>query len=285
MDYTKALITKYVEKVFGDVVGKVKTRENLYLPKACDMRFEYAEKAISELRASADTEFKTTVSGIRSLVTSLKSLENYNEDFMYDPVVYLEKIERYGSKLLGSINSLYKLVYDSSTAEIMRLADNYINAIIDSHGGELFSNHDYYEEYKKANEEKDEVLKGRMLKYLRHDIQVLKNSRREFYAKHREYAHAIRDGEDSRQVQTVQAMFMIKELSEFGSIKFEKLEDWLESRKAYIEANTNKHIDEARSILSELKGFRQYMLSLPIDYDFPEDIEVELKLHGRELRK
>jgi hypothetical protein len=266
-------------------VGTVKTHENLYSAKARDMRFEYAEKAIGELKASASQEFKTSVSGIRSLITSLKSLENYNEDFMYEPAVYLEKIERYGSKLLSTINSLYKLIYDSSTAEIRRLADNYINAIVDSHAGELFSNYDYYEEYKKANEEKDEMLKGRMLKYLRRDIQVLKNSRKEFYSKHQEYAHAVRDGEDSRQVQTMQAMFIMKELSDFGSIKFEKLEDWLESKKNYIETNTNKHVDEARSILSELKGFRQYMLSLPADDDFSGDMDVELKLHGRELRK
>ena len=83
----------------------------------------------------------------------------------------------------------------------------------------------------------------------------------------------------------MQAMFIMKELSDFGSIKFEKLEDWLESKKNYIETNTNKHVDEARSILSELKEFRQYMLSLPADDDFPGDMDVELKLHGRELRK
>jgi len=249
------------------------------------MRFEYAEKAISELMASTDQEFKTCASGVRSLITSMKSLDNYKEDFMYEPVVYMEKIERYGSKLLSSINSMYKTVYDSSTGEIRRLADNYINAIVDSHGGELFSNYDYYEEYKKASSEQNEVLKGRMLKYLRRDIQVLKNARKEFYAGHQEYAHAIMNGSDSRQVQTMQAIFLMKELSEFGNIRFEKLDEWLDSKKAYIEANTNKHVDEAKSIVSELMGFRQYMLSLPADGDFPEDMEVELRLRRRELRQ
>lgn len=262
-----------------------KTRENIHSATARDMRFEYAEKSISELMASTDRGFKTSVSGIRSLITSLKSLENYDEDFMYEPVVYLEKVELYGSKLLSSINYLYKMVYDSSTGEIRRLADNYINAIVDGHGGELFSNYDYYEQYKKATEEQDEMLKGLMLKYLRRDIQVLKNARKEFYANHQEYAHAIRDGSDSRQVQTMQAMFLMKELSDFGNIKFEKLEEWLDSKKAYIEANSSKHVDEVKSIILELKEFKQYMLSLPVNEDFPEDVEVELKLHGMELRR
>lgn len=244
---------------------------NLYSSKARDMRFEYAEKTISELMASTDPEFKTCVSGVRSLITSLKSLESYSEDLMYEPLVYVEKIERYGSKLLSSINSMYKTVYDSSTSEIRRLADNYINSIVDSHGGELFSNYDYYEEYKKASNEQNEVLKGRMLKYLRRDIHVLKNARKEFYGGHQEYAFAIMEGKDSRQVQTMQAIFLMKELSEFGNIRFEKLDEWLDSKKAYIEANTSKHVDEAKSILLELMGFRQYMLSLPINNDFSED--------------
>ena len=156
---------------------------------------------------------------------------------------------------------------------------------MDSHGGELFSNYDYYEGYKKASSEQNELLKGRMLKYLRRDIQVVKNARKEFYGGHQEYALAIMEGKDSRQVQTMQAIFLMKELSEFGNIRFEKLDEWLDSKKVYIEANTNKHVDEAKSILSELMGFRQYMLSLPADWDFPDDMEAELRLHGRELRQ
>lgn len=264
---------------------KATTRENPYPAKARDMRFEYAQKAISELKASTDPEFKNSMSSIRSLITSLKSLEKYEEDLMYEPVVYLEKIKLYGSKLLGFINSAYKIIYESSTAEMRRISGNYINALIDGSGGELFSNYDYYEECKKVNEENDEVLKARMQKYLRRDIRVLRNSRKEFYSKNQEYAYAIRDGEDSKQVQTLQAMFLTNELSDFGAINFEKLEGWLASNKSHIESSTNKRVDEARSIISDLKEFRQYMLSLPSGGDYIEDMKVELKLHAKELGK
>ncbi|MCL5679886.1 MAG: hypothetical protein M1465_00905 [Candidatus Marsarchaeota archaeon] len=254
------------------------------MEKARELRFEYAEKAIRELKLEENPKFKIAAEGSLNLINSIKSMVGYSDDLMYEPVTHMHRLNSYTSKLLMSINTLYGMVYTKSTFRIEELEDQYIKNIVDAKGGEIYKKSSYYDECQKAALETDEGKKQKLLHYLRRDLSVLENAYSELEKNHKEYSYALDDGTKSRQVQTLQAIFMMKELSEFGNIDFEKLESWVELKRAYVESTSHEDVDNVAYNLSDLKAFRNYILSLPADQDVDDDIRTEMTLHRREFK-
>jgi hypothetical protein len=253
------------------------------MQKVREIRFEYAEKAIKELKLEKNPKFKIAVESSKSLISSINSLERYPDDFMYESVTRMHKLNSYTSQLLMNINILYGIVYTKSTSKIEDLKDQYIAREVDAKGGEIYRKQDYYSAYKEALLETDLEKRQKSMHYLRHDLSVLENANSELEKNHNEYLSALDEGTTERQVQTMQAIFLMEELSNFGNIKFEKLEEWVESNRRHVESISHEDIDNVLYNLYDLKALRGYILSLSPDQQTDDDMQVELKLHRKEF--